>query len=228
MTSEDVRDVAQRLTQFHQRFARLFDNEEAQNHAYIYVKGLMTCPACKSVEPIALLVGDDRVSTLQKFVNSALWDPDDIQTEIQEVFAEKVVPTVATSTVGVVGIVDASAYTKKEDHSTGVDRQHNDRLGKEDNCQVGVFLVGVAPGGVALLDQQLYLSASWCQDSPAGQERRAKAQIPETIAFQTKLQIAAAMVRRTEVLGQVHRDWITADEEYGRNGDFLDALETLA
>src|SRR5262249_46085396 len=36
-----------------------------------------------------------------------------------------------------------------------------------------------------------------------------------------------AMVRRTEVVDQVHLDWITADETYGRNGDFLDELETL-
>ena len=35
------------------------------------------------------------------------------------------------------------------------------------------------------------------------------------------------MVRRTEIAGLVALDWITADEEYGRNGDFLDELETL-
>ncbi len=28
-------------------------------------------------------------------------------------------------------------------------------------------------------------------------------------------------------LGVVALDWITADEEYGRNGEFLDELETL-
>ena len=27
-------------------------------------------------------------------------------------------------------------------HSAGVARQHNGRHGKEDNCQVGVFLIG--------------------------------------------------------------------------------------
>jgi SRSO17 transposase len=227
MTPEDVRAAAQRLTQFHQRFAPLFGKEEAQNHAYVYVKGLMTCPERKSVEPIALLVGDGRVSALQKFVNIAPWDHDAIQVEVQEIFAEEVVPRAAASAVGTVGVVDESGFSKKGDHSAGVARQYNGRLGKEDNCQVGVFLVGVAPGGVALLDHQLYLPESWCEDSPAGQERRAKAHIPETITFQTKPEIAVAMVRRTEVVGQVQLDWITADETYGRNGDFLDELETL-
>jgi SRSO17 transposase len=36
-----------------------------------------------------------------------------------------------------------------------VARQHDGRLGKEDNCQVGVFLVGVTPGGAALWDHGL-------------------------------------------------------------------------
>src|SRR5262249_42706222 len=150
-----------------------------------------------------------------------------VQIEVQEVFAEELAVSTTASTLGTVGVVDESGFSKKGDHSAGVARQDNGRLGKEDNCQVGVFLVAVAPGGVALLDHQLYLPESWCQDSKAGQERRAKAHIPETIPFQTKPEIAAAMVRRTEVVDQVHLDWITADETYGRNGDFLDELETL-
>jgi SRSO17 transposase len=227
MTPEDVRAAAQRLTQFHHRFAPLFGKDEAQNHAYVYVKGLMTCPERKSIEPIALLVGDGRVSALQKFINIAPWDHDDVQAEIQDVFAAELSPTASAEAVGIVGVVDESGFSKKGQHSAGVDRQYNGRLGKEDNCQVGVYLIGVAPGGAALLDHQLYLPESWCQDDAAGRERRAQAHIPETITFQTKPEIAGAMVRRTEVSGSVPLDWITADESYGRNGDFLDELETL-
>ncbi len=227
MTPEDVRAAAERLTQFHQRFAPLFGKDGAQDNAYTYVKGLMTCPERKSTEPIALLVGDGRVSALQKFLNAGPWDHDDIQAEIQQVFTEELTPTATADAVGPVGVIDESGFAKKGDHSAGVDRQYNGRLGKEDNCQVGVYLVGVAPGGTALLDHQLYLPESWCEDNEAGRERRAKAHIPESIAFQTKPEIAGAMVRRTEIAGLVALDWITADEEYGRNGDFLDELEVL-
>ena len=45
--------------------------------------------------------------------------------------------------------------------------------------------------------------------------------VPAEIKFQTKPQIAAALLARS----QVHFDWVTADEEYGRDGAFLDALE---
>src|ERR1700688_2798535 len=71
MTPDDVRAAAERLVQFHDRFAPLFGKEQAQDHAYTYVKGLMVCPERKSIEPIALNVGNGNVSALQKFVNIA-------------------------------------------------------------------------------------------------------------------------------------------------------------
>ena len=41
MTEDDVRAAADRLVDFHERFAPLFGKEQAQDHAYFYVKGLM-------------------------------------------------------------------------------------------------------------------------------------------------------------------------------------------
>src|SRR6266436_6728969 len=228
MTEDEVRAAAERLVQFHDRFAPLFGKDQAQDHAYTYVKGLMVCPERKSIEPIALSVGDGQVSALQKFINIAPWDHGDVQAEIQSVFADELIPTTASSSIGVVGVVDESGFTKKGDHSAGVARQYNGRLGKEDNCQVGVFLVGVTPGGAALLDHALYLpEEEWCADTEACHDRRAKVHIPERVVFQTKPQIAAGLIRLTAALGVVVLDWITADEEYGRNGEFLDDLETL-
>ena len=36
MTEDDVRAAAERLVQFHERFAPLFGREQAQDHAYTY------------------------------------------------------------------------------------------------------------------------------------------------------------------------------------------------
>jgi len=227
MTQDEVRAAAQRLVQFHERFATLFGKEQAQDHAYIYVKGLMICPERKSIEPIALNVGNGQVSALQKFINNAPWGHDDVQAEVQSVFADELVPTTVDSSIGTVGVIDESGFAKKGNHSAAVARQHNGRLGKEDNCQVGVFFVGVTPEGSAMLDHQLYLPESWCEDTEECRRRREKVQIPERVAFQTKPQIAAGLIRMTILLGVVTLDWITADEEYGRNGEFLDELETL-
>jgi len=227
MTPDDVRAAAQRLVQFHERFAPLFGKAEAQDHAYDYVKGLMTCPERKSIEPIALLVGHGDVSGLQKFVNSAPWRSDDVQAEVQAAFDDDLVPSATGSPAGVVGIIDESAFAKKGVHSAGVARQHNGRLGKEDNCQVGVFLIGVTPAGAALLDHRLYLPRPWCEPTPEARGRREKAHIPEGVAFQPKARIAADLVRGVAVLGQTALDWVVADEEYGEAGHFHDAMDGL-
>ena len=227
MTPNDVRTAAAQLVNFHERFAPLFGKEQAQDHAYDYLKGLMVCPERKSVEPIALLVGHGDASGLQKFIGAGPWPYDDVQAEAQALFADELAPSAIGSPVGVVGVVDESAFTKKGAHSAGVARQHNGRLGKEDNCQVGVFLVGVTPAGSALLDHQLFLPESWCEPTRAAKDRRAKAHIPEDVTFRTKPRIAAELVRAVAVLGQVELDWVVADEEYGRAGHFLDELELL-
>ncbi len=125
----------------------------------------------------------------------------------------------------IVGVVDESGFAKKGDHSAGVARQYNGRLGKEDNCQVGSIWSPWHPMAPPV-DHQFYLPESWCEDNEhAG--NAGPSHIPETIAFQTKPEIAGAMILHMEIAGLVALDLITADEEYGRNGDFLDELETL-
>jgi SRSO17 transposase len=227
MTPDDVRAAAEQLVQFHERFAPLFGKEQAQDHAYDYLKGLMVCPERKSAEPIALLVGHGDVSGLQKFVGAGPWAHDDVMAEVQSLFADELVPSAAGSPVGVVGVIDESAFAKKGAHSAGVACQHNGRLGKEDNCQVGVFLIGATPAGSALLDHQLFLPESWCGPTRQAGGRRAQAHIPESLPFRTKPRIAAELVRNVAVLGTVALDWVVADDEYGRAGHFLDELEAL-
>jgi SRSO17 transposase len=226
MTPDDVRAAAEQLVDFHDRFGLLFGKEQARDHAYTYLKGLLACPERKSIEPIALNVGRGQVSGLQKFINVAPWQYDDVQAELQAAFADELAPSAARTPIGVVGVIDESAFAKKGTESVGVARQHNGRLGKEDNCQVGVFLIGVTPDGAALLDHQLYLHGSW-YDGPDAARRRAKVHVPEGLPFRTKPQIAAALVRNVAVLGTVTLDWVTADEEYGKNGELLDELERL-
>ena len=227
MTPDDVRAAAERLVDFHERFAPLFGKEQAQDHAYDYLKGLMVCPERKSIEPIALLVGHGDVSGLQKFVGASSWACDDVMTEAQAMVSDELAPSAADSPVGVVGVIDESAFTKKGSHSAGVARQHNGRLGKQDNCQVGVFLIGVTPAGSALLDHRLFLPESWCKSTREAKDRRDAAHIPEDVSFRTKPQLAAELIRNVAVLDQVQLDWVVGDSEYGRAGHLLDELERL-
>jgi SRSO17 transposase len=113
MTLDDVRAPAEQLVQFHDRFAPLFGKVQARDHAYDYFKGLLTCPERRSVEPIALVVGHGDVSGLQKFVGAGPWPYDDVQAEAQSLFIDELAPSAVGTPVGVVGVIDESAFTKK-------------------------------------------------------------------------------------------------------------------
>ena len=229
MTTYEVRAAAGELVHLHERFAPLFGRREARAQSLIYLNGLLLAPGRKSAEPMALRfgeadddgIGQNQVLALQRFLTYSPWDAQALQREIQAVFAEQLVPSTADWSIGTVGVIDESGFVKKGTHSVGVQRQYCGRVGKKENCQVGVFLVGVTPAGSALLDQQLYLPQSWAIDA----DRRRKAAVPPDIKFQTKPQIASALLRRTQEAGLVKFDWVIADEFYGHNGDFLDDLE---
>jgi DDE superfamily endonuclease len=104
--------------------------EQAQDHAYDYLKGLMVCPERTSIEPIATPVRHGDVSGLQKFVGAAPWAYDEVMAEAQALFADELAPSAAGSPVGTVGVIDESAFAKQGSHSAGVARQHDGRLGK--------------------------------------------------------------------------------------------------
>ncbi len=229
MTKSELRAAAGELVHLHERFAPLFGRKEARNQALVYLNGLLLVHERKSAEPMALAFGqpdDDGISqnqvlALQRFLTASPWDYQDVQREIQVVFAEQLLPAAATWSIGTVGVLDSSGFAKRGQESVGVQRQYCGRLGKKENCQVGVFLTGVTPAGCALLDHQLYLPKDWAKDK----KRRAKVRVPKEIRFRTELQIAVDLLDRTQATGGVRFDWVIADETYGRNGDFLDALE---
>lgn len=229
MTTDELRAAAGELVRLHERFAPLFGRKEAQAHSLVYLNGLFLSQDRKSVEPMALVfgqpgdegIGQNQVLGLQRFLTHACWNAQDIHREMQQVFAEKLVPSTANWSIGTVGVIDASGFPKKGNESVGVKRQYCGRLGKTENCQVGVFLTGVTPAGTALLDCQIYLPKEWAADS----KRRKKVRIPKDICFRTQPQIAAELLQRTQQTGAVGFDWVIADEAFGSNGCFLDTLE---
>jgi SRSO17 transposase len=232
MTRDEVRAAARKMARWHERFAPLFGRREAQEHSGVYLKGLLSEQPRKSVEPMALQfarAGDgskatqNEVVALQGFITESPWEVAEVFQEIQAVFAEELMPTAVEWSIGTVGVIDESSFVKAGTESVGVARQWCGRLGNAANCQVGVFLTGVTPGGAAILDGQLFLTEEWVADKA----RRKKTHVPKEVKFQSKPQIAAEMIRRVLAAGKVHFDWITADELYGVSGGFLDALEAM-
>jgi SRSO17 transposase len=107
-------------------------------------------------------------------------------------------------------VVDETGFLKKGTKSCGVSRQYSGTAGRIENCQVAVFLAYAAPGGVALVDRDLYLPKSWTED----RGRCQVAGVPEEVTFKTKPQLGQAMLERALAAG-VPFGWVTGDTVYG-------------
>ena len=119
--------------------------------------------------------------------------------------------------------VDESSFVKKGEASVGVQRQYCGRLGKLENCQVGVFAALGRGPRAALVDFRLFLPEAWARDP----ERCAKAKVPETErVHRTKTELALAMVVAARARGSSHQ-WVGGDEVYGNNHAFTAALDEM-
>src|SRR5918999_1413334 len=78
--------------------------------------------------------------------------------------------------------------------------------------------LGAADG--ALIDRELYLPESWCEDA----DKRAEAAIPEEVAFATKPALACRMIGRALDAG-LPCAWVLGDEIYGSDRPLRPALE---
>ena len=77
--------------------------------------------------------------------------------------------------------------------------------------------------GQAWVDFDVYMPDCWAKDAA----RRAKAGIPEKLAFATKPELAIAQAERLVKAG-IRVLWAAADEVYGRSGEFRAALRALS
>jgi len=118
-------------------------------------------------------------------------------------------------------VLDPSGVVKQGKGSVGVARQWCGRVGKVENCQVGVYLGYVSRKEHALVDTRLYLPKEWTKDK----KRCRQAGIPKEVRFRTRHELALEMLR--EHRGVLPHAWITGDDEMGRNSGFRDELRRM-
>ena len=211
VSADDVRGCRDRLTRFLTRYLPLFYRQEQREHASTFVRGLLSDLERKSAEPIARQADVPR-KNIQYFIGCGEWNDDAVMAEVRRHVVEELADPKA------VLVVDGSAFPKKGVESCGVARQWCGRLGKIDNCQVGVFLAYAAAKGHAPLDRRLYLTEDWAADP----DRRDKCHVPEAVVFQEKWRIALDLL--DESRGDVPHGWIAADDEFGRVAAFRAGL----
>jgi len=202
-----VRSVQPQLAGFLDPFVACLQVEAQRLHTLEFCQGLLSSMKRKNVESIAYQHDQDR-RNLQHFIGQAAWDHQPMVTELcRQVGQELGEPD------GVL-VIDPSAFPKQGKKSVGVARQWCGRLGKVDNCQLGVYLAYVSRREHALCDFRLFLPEEWTKD-----RRRCRAAgVPAAVHHRTRHELALEMIlARREVLPHA---WVTADDEFGKVAHF--------
>jgi len=197
------RGMMVRLEEFVVPFAECLIREEQRTHAGTYCAGLLSDLARKNAESIAYRHDQER-KNLQNFIGNSRWDHEPLLRELARQVGQELGRDDA------VLVFDPSAFAKKGSDSVGVTRQWCGRLGKVENCQVGVYMGYVSGVEHALVDVRLYLPKSWARDKTG----REKCHVPGELRYRTRGQLALEMLdARGDLLPH---GWVTADDELGR------------
>jgi SRSO17 transposase len=195
------------LQSYLQRYLPRFYRVEQHELAEVVLQGKLSNLQRKTSEPIAYQAGRHR-KPLQHFVGAGCWDDESVMAELRQHVAVELADPEA------VLVLDPSSFPKSGSDSCGVARQWCGRLGKIDNCQVGVFLAYVSARGQSLVDRRLYLPEDWAQDPV----RRHKTHVPETVPFQERWRIGLDLLDRSGAV--LPFGWIAGDDEFGRCSAF--------
>src|SRR5215207_10524353 len=206
-----LRGLLPRLETFLEPFVRSMCCCEQRTNAHHYLSGLLSDLQSKDAESIAYLHDRERQG-LQKFLGQAHWDHKPLITELARQVGQRL------GEPGGVLVFDPSAFAKQGKKSVGVQRQWCGRLGKVENCQVGVYLGYVSHHGQALVDFRLYLPREWSKD----RNRMSEAGVPKDARFATRHELALAML--DEQGASLPHRWVAGDDEMGRSTWFRQQL----
>jgi len=217
------RAATQRLHCFLDGIGEILGNPQRRENFARYALGLIGEGDRKSVEPIVARAGasvvhmDAAHQRLLHFVTDSAWD----DLAVRLAAARYALAAMTQTAEPWAWIIDDTGFLKQGSHSVGVQRQYTGSAGKVTNCQIGVSLSIATPQDHVAIDFELYVPTCWAND----RARRAEARIPPEVGFQTKSQLALAMLRRA-VAANLPRGTVLADETYG-NAEFREGCRKL-
>ena len=210
----EVARWAKGIDQVHQCIAGRFRRPEPRHRVLDYLRGLLSPVERKNGWQLAEQAGDATPDGVQHLLSTHRWDADLVQGDLAGYVVEHLADAEA------VLVVDETGFLKKGDKSVGVQRQYSGTAGRIENCQIGVFMAYAGAKGRTLLDRELYLPQVWAE----GRERRREAEVPESVGFRTKPQLALRMLERALESG-VPFGWVAGNEVYGSDRNLRLMLE---
>src|SRR6266496_1309788 len=197
-----------------ERIGPSFARSETRKRARIYLQGLLSPIERKNGWQLAEEAGESTPYAMQYLLDRAVWDAEQLRDMLREYVRE----TIGDAT-GML-VIDETGFLKKGTKSVGVQRQYSGTAGRIENCQIGVFLTYTTTAGHTLLDRELYLPKSWTNDP----ERCREADVPPTVSFATKPELAARMLWRA-LDGGMKATWVLGDSVYGSHRPLRTGLE---
>lgn len=223
LSGKDVEQFVEELEQYTGLFKSAFDRREQWEKSQIYVKGLLGNTARKTVERMALEMGE-KIRALQHFSGQSPWEKEPLlaihQGEIARMLNEE----------DGVALIDESGNVKQGQNSVGVAPQYCGSVGKVANSQVGVALGYVSRKGYTLLDSQIFMPDEWFDDDH--EELRKSTGVPADLSYKTKPEIALELLKsateRNKTLPEpLEFKWVAADALYGDSSAFRDGVAAL-
>ena len=134
------------LTSHFQSFRECFRSKtrSTAEQAEQYLRGLFQSPRA-NLEQMSETVAETEYHSLHHMLSDAAWDFEKVRRET----ARQADEWIGGPETGL--LLDESGVQKKGDHSAGVARQYNGRLGKVENSQVGVY-AALARGSQAAIE----------------------------------------------------------------------------
>ena len=216
MDVAEFEKVSGTFSAFHGQFARFFGRTETRRRSEQYLRGLLIEQTDRrNAENLAEAVGEATPRSLQRLLTDAPWETTPVLDALQGYLAPRL------NAADGAFVLDETGFPKKGSKSVGVARQYCGTLGKVGNCQLGVFLAYVSDRGHALIDARLYLPQAWIDDKARCQA----AGVPEGIAYQSKAELAMAMLRHARQIGHLTGRWVTGDADYGKVPTLRDDLD---
>lgn len=179
-----------------------------------YLTGLLSEQPNKNCDTLAEIVPETNEQQFNHLLTDMVWDETALNR--QRIAQMRALPSEGDGVL----IFDDTGFEKQGRHSVGVARQYTGTAGKLTNCQVTVNCHYAERTLAWPVGTRLYLPREWADDPM----RRQQAHVPEAVTFQTKAELALALLDEATACGVVHA-CVTCDADYGDNPNFLNGLE---
>src|SRR4051812_30170226 len=137
MTAQQLNTSRTRLESYLDEMLTPLGRKDRRRWGQVYVRGLLLEGERKSVGAMVPRLPEGEEQALQQFVSQSPWPWEPVW--------EKLAATACAQKGEAFWVLDDTSFTKKGEHSVGVQRQYCGALGKLANCQGAVSLHQAGP-----------------------------------------------------------------------------------